>query len=508
MAYLLGLDVGTTGCKAALFDEAGRTVASHTEEYPLYHPHPGWAEQEPDDWWEGTVGAIATLLRAAGVDSEQIVAIGLSGQMHGAVLLDANLRPVRRAIIWSDVRTTPQCREITSTVGAERLVALTGNPALEGFTAPKVLWVREHEQENFERARLLLLPKDYIRLQLTGEDAMEISDAAGTLLFDVRQGRWSEDVMEALGLPMSLLPEVRGSAEVSGRITREVAALTGLREGTPVVGGGADNACGAVGTGVVREGLVVVSIGTSGTVLAFSSSPKIDPRGRVHTFNHSVPGAYYLMGVHQAAGFSLRWLRDTLGVQDASGARAYEVMTREAAAVPPLSEGLVFLPYLQGERTPHMDAAARGVFFGLAGVHGRGHLTRAVLEGVAYSLRDSVEILREQDVPLGEVRITGGGAQSDEWMRILASVLGLPLVRTSATEGPAFGAALLAGVGAGVYPDIPQACEATIRPLETIEPDARLQSRYSEGYALYRSLYPALKDVFAQAASLGDTQSV
>ncbi|MDP9379562.1 MAG: xylulokinase [Chloroflexota bacterium] len=503
MAYLLGLDVGTTGCKAALFDEAGRTVVSHTEEYPLYHPQPGWAEQEPQEWWQGTVGAIRGVLSHGNVSPNEIAGIGLSGQMHGAVLLDERMQPVRPAIIWSDVRTTPQCREITRTVGAERLVQLAGNPALEGFTAPKVLWVRENEPDNFERAVLLLLPKDYVRFRLTGDVAMEISDAAGTLLFDVRSGRWSEELMGLLGLPTSLLPEVRGSAKVCGHITAEVASLTGLAEGTPVVGGGADNACGAVGTGVVRGGLVAVSIGTSGTVLAHSDAPKIDPLGRVHTFNHAVPGALYLMGVHQAAGFSLRWLRDTLGVQGKDGLGPYGVMTAEASQVPPLSHGLWFLPYLQGERTPHMDAAARGVFFGLSGVHGRGHLTRAVLEGVAYSLRDSVEILREQGVPLEEMRITGGGAQSDEWMRILASVLGVGLVRTSATEGPAFGAALLAGVGAGVYPTIPEACDATIQTLSSIEPEPDMQSRYDEGYALYRDLYPALKNLYSRASAMG-----
>jgi xylulokinase len=502
MAYLLGLDVGTTGCKAAIFNEAGTTIASHTEEYPLYHPHPGWAEQEPEEWWRGTVGAIRGVLGSGGIPAGEIAAVGLSGQMHGAVLLDEGMRPVRRAIIWSDVRTTPQCREITERVGAERLVQLAGNPALEGFTAPKVLWVREHEPENFARARLLLLPKDYVRFRLTGDIAMEVSDAAGTLLFDVRGGHWSEELLRLLDLPASLLPKVRGSAEVCGRITPDVAALIGLVAGTPVVGGGADNACGAVGTGVVRDGLVAVSIGTSGTVLAHSSEPKIDPLGRVHTFNHAVPRAFYLMGVHQAAGFSLRWLRDTLGVQGGDGTSPYALMTSEAAQVPALSEGLWFLPYLQGERTPHMDGSARGVFFGLSGVHGRGHLTRAVLEGVAYSLRDSVEILRELGVVMGEVRVTGGGAQSDVWMGILASVLGIGLVRTSASEGPAFGAALLAGVGAGVYGSIPEACDRTIRSLETIEPDPALQSRYTEGYGLYRDLYPPLKDLYARAATI------
>lgn len=503
MAYLLGLDVGTTGCKAALFDVGGETVAAHTEEYPLYHPHPGWAEQEPEEWWRGVVGAIRGVLGGSGVAPREIAGLGLSGQMHGAVLLDEDLRPVRRAIIWSDGRTTEQCREITERIGAERLIALAGNPALEGFTAPKVLWVREHEPESFARARTLLLPKDYIRARLTGEIGMEISDAAGTLLLDVRHAVWSEELLRRLDLPASLLPDLRGSAELCGRITAGAAALTGLAEGTPVVGGGADNACGAVGTGVVRPGLAAISIGTSGTVLAHSAEARIDPRGRLHTFNHAVPGALYLMGVHQAAGFSLRWLRDTLGVAGTDGLGPYDVMTTEAAQVPPLAQGLVFLPYLQGERTPIMDAGARGVFFGLAGVHGRGHLTRAVLEGVAYSLRDSVEILRELDVPVEEFRITGGGAASDVWMGILASVLGEPLVRTSASEGPAFGAALLAGVGTGVYASIPEACAATIRTLESIEPDAALRERYDAGYALYRSLYPALKDAYRQAAALG-----
>nr|MDQ3328546.1 xylulokinase [Chloroflexota bacterium] len=497
MALLLGLDVGTTGCKAAIFDEVGRAVASHTEEYPLYHPQPGWAEQAPEEWWQGTVGAIRGVLEADGVDAGEIAAIGLSGQMHGAVLLDEARQPVRRAIIWSDGRTTAQCRAITEAVGAEQLIELTGNPALEGFTAPKVLWVREHEPEHFERARLLLLPKDYIRYRLTGEVAMEISDAAGTLLFDVRQSRWSGELLDALELSASMLPEVRGSAEVCGQVTAEVAKLTGLVAGTPVVGGGADNACGAVGTGVVRSGLVAVSIGTSGTVLAHADEARIDPEGRVHTFNHSVPGAYYLMGVHQAAGYSLRWLRDTLGFDGKGGDAVYERMTEEAAEVPPLAHGLVFLPYLQGERTPHMDAAARGVFFGLSGVHSRADLTRAVLEGVAFSLRDSWEILRKQGLPLDEVRITGGGAQSNVWMGILASVLSVELVRTSATEGPAFGAALLAGVGADIWANIPEACEATIRPLDTVQPDSRLTERYTEGYGLYQELYPALKDLYA-----------
>ncbi len=500
MSYLLGLDVGTTGCKAALFSPDGNVVASCTHEYPLYHPRPGWAEQEPEDWWSGTAGAVRELIGTSGVAPADVAAVGLSGQMHGAVLLDEHMAPVRRAIIWSDGRTTAQCREITRTVGAKRLIELTGNPALEGFTAPKVLWVREHEPESFARARLLLLPKDYVRWRLTGVACQEISDAAGTLLFDVRRGCWSEQLLEELDLDRSLLPEVMGSAEIAGQVTAEAARATGLREGTPVVAGGADNACGAVGTGVVRDGLVMVSIGTSGVVLSHSSEPRIEPRGRVHTFNHSVPGAYYLMGVTQGAGFSLRWLRDVLDVRGQDGREAYELMSEQAAAVSPGSDGLLFLPYLQGERTPHMDAAARGVFFGLSGAHTRAHLIRSVLEGVAFSLRDCFEILRSLGTPITQVRATGGGARSDEWLGIVASVLGVPLHRTTSAEGPAFGAALLAGVGAGLYPSIADACAATIRTTTSVEPDPDARERYERAYALYRELYPALRDSFARAS--------
>lgn len=496
MPIVLGLDIGTTGCKAAAFDEAGHLVASHTVEYPLYHPKAGWAEQDPHDWWHGTVQAIRALLAHPQVDAEQVAAVGLSGQMHGAVLLDTEMQPVRRAIIWNDGRTTKQCEEITRAVGKQKLIELTGNPALEGFTLPKVLWVRENEPDIFKQASLLLLPKDYIRWRLTGLVAQEISDAAGTVMFDVRNGKWSNAVREAVGLPATLFPDILGSTELAGQITRETAQETGLLQGTPVVGGGADNACGAVGTGVVAEGISMVSLGTSGVVLAYSSAPRIEEMGRVHTFNHSVPNAYYLMGVTQGAGFSLRWARDLFRLE------SYDAMTQEAASVAPLSTGLVYLPYLQGERTPHMDASARGVFFGLTGAHTRAHIIRSVLEGISYSLRDCFEILRSTGLRMDQMRLTGGGAQSDMWMQMLASVLGTPLSRTTATEGPAFGAALLAAVGAGIYRDIPSACRATIRTTDVFTPDPAMRHVYDRGYEFYRSLYPDLKSAFRRAAEL------
>ncbi|HEX8917871.1 MAG TPA: xylulokinase [Chloroflexota bacterium] len=502
MAHLLGLDIGTTGCKAALFDETGKSLGAATAEYPLIHPRPGWAEQDPETWWISTVEAIRSLLRQTGTDASEIAGIGLSGQMHGAVLLDENIQPVRHAIIWSDQRTTAQCREITNRIGAERLIRLTGNPALEGFTAPKVLWVRENEPEVFARARLLLLPKDYIRYRLTGEIATDVSDAAGTLLFDVQHARWSGEVLDALRLDESFLPPVRASADQCGAIMQEVAAKTGLAEGTPVVAGGADNACGAVGTGAVSDGLGLLSIGTSGVLLAFSAEPRIEPGGRIHTFNHAVPRAFYLMGVTQGAGFSLRWLRDVLRVQDDRDMEAYSIMTAEAAQVPPLSSGLIFLPYLQGERTPHMDALARGVFFGLSGAHTRAHLIRAVMEGVAYSLRDSWEILRGLGVELDAIRVAGGGARSELWLHILADGLGTELARTTAAEGPAFGAALLAAVGVGVYRDLPAACGATIAVAGRVEPDPDTSRRYDQGYQVYRTLYPTLQKTFVDASAL------
>ncbi len=510
MQALLGSDLGTTGVKAALFAaEDGHTLSSAFVDYPLTHPHPGWAEQNPADWWQATITAIRTCLVTAArhdVQPADVRGVGLSGQMHGVVLLDEAHTVLRPCIIWADQRSDAQCRWITERVGAARLIEYVSNPALPGFSAPKLQWVRDNEPDIFARACTMVLPKDYIRYLLTGTLAMEISDAAGTCLFDVKHEAWSQEMIAALGLDPALLPPVVAADAVAGAITDEVAALTGLLPGTPVAGGGADNACGAVGNGVVQPGLALVSIGTSGVVLAHSTSPQVDTSGpvpRVHTFNHAVPHAWYLMGVTQGAGLSLRWVRDNIGLPERAlerwtGTDAYEILSQEAAGVSPGSDGLIFLPYLQGERTPHLDAYARGGWIGLTAAHDRRHLVRAVLEGVAFSLKDCYVILREQGIQLEQVRATGGGAKSPLWRQIIADILGVELVLTNATEGPAFGAALLAGVASGVYDSVAQACDVTVRISERTAPRSDVEAVYERAYETYRALYPALKPIISK----------
>ncbi len=507
MRALLGIDLGTTGVKAALFNaDDGQVITSAFFEYPLYHPQPGWAEQHPEDWWRATLTAIRACLEARhGVTPADVRGVGLSGQMHGVVLLDEQSMVLRPCIIWADQRSEAQCRWMTERVGADKLIDYVSNPALPGFSAPKALWVRDNEPEIFARARTLLLPKDYIRFLLTGVKAMEISDAAGTCLLDVRRGEWSREVLDAIGFDPSLLPPVVPADKICGTITAEVAQLTGLIEGTPVAGGGADNACGAVGNGVVRSGLALVSIGTSGVVLAHNDSPQVDRSGpvpRVHTFNHAMPHAWYLMGVTQGAGLSLRWVRDNIGLPEMAlerwaGVDAYATLAREAEHVPAGSDGLLFLPYLQGERTPHLDAYARGGWIGLTASHTRRHLVRSVLEGVAFSLKDCFAIIQEQGLALDQVRATGGGAKSILWRQIIADVLGVELVTTNAGEGPAFGAALLAGVASGVYASVQQACDATVRVVERTEPQQETASVYAHRYEQYRALYPALRPILS-----------
>ena len=513
MQALLGIDLGTTGVKAALFAaNDGHVIASAFVDYPLLHPHPGWAEQDPADWWQATITAIRTCL-AGGVSHSlapaDIRGIGLSGQMHGVVLLDAEYKVLRPCIIWADQRSDDQCRWMTERVGAARLIELVSNPALPGFSAPKALWVRDNEPDIFARAHTIILPKDYIRFRLTGVTAMEISDAAGTCLLDVKHGTWSREVLEAIEFDPALLTPVVPADAVCGTITGEIAFLTGLQPGTPVAGGGADNACGAVGNGVVRPGLALVSIGTSGVVLAYAASPQVDTSGpvpRVHTFNHAVPHAWYLMGVTQGAGLSLRWVRDNIGLPERAlerwtGQDAYELLAKEAESVPAGSAGLIFLPYLQGERTPHLDAYARGGWIGLTASHDRRHLIRTVLEGVAFSLNDCFTIIREQGLQLTQMRATGGGAKSSFWRQIIADVLGVEMVTTNATEGPAFGAALLAGVASGVYSSIEQACDTTVHAIERTEPRPEFQRAYADAYATYRALYPALKPIISRPLS-------
>ncbi len=511
MQTLLGIDLGTTGVKAALFAaDDGHVLADAFVDYPLYHPKPGWAEQNPADWWQATLQAIRTCLTGAskhGINPSDVRGVGLSGQMHGVVLLDTRQQVLRPCIIWADQRSDAQCRWITDKVGASQLIEYVSNPALTGFSAPKMLWVRDNEPEIFAQARTLLLPKDYIRYLLTGVMAMEISDAAGTCLLDVKHGRWSQEVLAAIEVASSLLPPVIAADAVSGYITAEVATLTGLPVGTPVAGGGADNACGAVGNGVVEPGLALVSIGTSGVVLAHANTPQVDTSGpipRVHTFNHAVPHAWYLMGVTQGAGLSLRWVRDNIGLPERAlerwtGEDAYSLLSREAASVPPGSDGLIFLPYLQGERTPHLDPYARGGWIGLTASHDRRYLIRSVLEGVAFSLKDCLGIIQEQGLTLTQMRATGGGAKSPLWRQIITDILGVEIVTTNATEGPAFGAALLAGVASGVYSSVQEACTQTVRVLERTQPDSATASAYQQAYATYRALYPALKPIISQA---------
>ncbi len=510
MNTLLGIDLGTTGVKAALFrTEDGRVLADAFVSYSLFHPHPGWAEQNPADWWQATLTAIGSCLTkgaAHGAESSSVRGVGLSGQMHGVVLLDQSNVVLRPCIIWADQRSDTQARWMTERVGADKLIEYVSNPALTGFTAPKLLWVRDNEPEIFARARTLLLPKDYIRYLLTGVKAMEISDAAGTCLLDVKHGKWSEEVLHAIGIDPVLLPPVVSAAGISGTITAEVAAQTGLPADIPVAGGGADNACGAVGNGVVTEGLALVSVGTSGIVLAHSNAPHVDVSGpvpRVHTFNHAVPDAWYLMGVTQGAGLSLRWVRDNIGLPERAleqwtGTDAYEYLAQEAASVPAGSEGLLFLPYMQGERTPHLDAYARGGWIGLTASHDRRHLIRSVMEGVAFSLKDCFAIIREQGLRLEQMRATGGGAKSIFWRQIIADVLGMELVISNATEGPAFGAALLAGVAGGVYRSVQAACDQTVRIVERTEPQPETAAAYAQAYETYHALYPALKPIISR----------
>ena len=482
MTVLLGIDVGTTGVRCLAVDETGRVLREATSEYPLYSPHPGWSEQRPEEWWDATRTALAEVARAVG---PAVGAIGLTGQMHGAVFLDANDRVIRPALLWNDQRTAAQCVTITRLVGAERLTQITGNPALTGFQAPKVIWLREEEPTSYERLRRLLLPKDYIRLQLTGDSATDASDASGTLLFDVGARNWSAEILDALEIPAEWLPAVFESPQPTGVLKENVARELGLAAGIPVAAGGGDNAAAAIGNGIIAEGLASCSIGTSGVLFTHSDELVRDATGRIHAFCHAVPERYHLMGVTLAAGGALRWWRDAVQAGD------YENLSELAAGVAPGSEGLIFLPYLSGERSPHLDPLARGAFVGLSSRHGTAHLTRAVMEGVAFSLRDSLAIMSGLGVAITEIRVTGGGARSALWRQMIADILGRRVVRTSADQGPAYGAALLGGVAAGMYPDVERACAGIgVRP-DADEPDPARASIYEHYYSAYRDLYPA-----------------
>ena len=482
----LGLDVGTSGVKAILVAEDGGVVASATAPLALDTPHPGWAEQEPEAWWEASRAAIRDVLGQR--PNARVAGVGISGQMHSSVFLDKGGAVIRPALLWCDGRTTAECREIERRAGGEaRLAEWVCNPALEGFTLPKVLWLRNHEPAAFARLATVLLAKDFVRLRLTGAIATEPSDASGTLMFDPARVRWSREMLAAVDLPLSLLPDVGGSAQVLGRVTKDAAALTGLAADTPVVGGGADNACGAAGVGAITPGEAVSSWGTSGTVLAPTAQPRVDPKLRAHTFCHVAPGLWYLIGVVLSAGGAFGWYRDQCARELQDSDRRDDLLVAEAATVPPGADGVTFLPYLQGERTPHRDASLRAAFVGLSLAHSRAHMTRAVLEGVCFALRDSLTILQELGLAPGHLLLTGGGAKSAFIRQLQADVFGLPVTTVNREEGGAYGAALLAAVGVGAFPDLQTAVQRTLTREPLTSPNAGTHRAYEPIYERFHT---------------------
>jgi len=491
MAFVLGIDVSTTATKAVLIDEDGTVIAIGQAEYGFDVPRPLWSEQDPELWWEGALTAISSALASAGGSGDDVAAIGLTGQMHGAVLLDAAGRVLRPAILWNDQRTAAECDLIRVAVGPERLVAVTGNDALTGFTAPKLLWVRRHEPDVWSELAHLLLPKDYLRLRLTGDYAMDKADGSGTLLFELAARDWSAEVVEALGLDRDWLPPTFEGPQVTGSISPTAAAATGLRAGTPVVAGGGDQSANAIGVGVVSPGTMALSLGTSGVVFAATAEPLFEPAGRVHAFCHALPGRWHMMSVMLSAAGSLRWFRDTL----APGIDFGELVAT-AADVPAGSDGLLFLPYLSGERSPYPDPLARGAFVGLTLTHDRRHLTRAVLEGVAFGLRDGLDLMTAAGMPAAaQIRASGGGIASPLWRQVLADVLGAEIATVNTTEGAAYGAGLLGGVGAGWFADVAEACAAWVRATPVAEPGPDAAA-YASAHATYLELYPLLAPTF------------
>ena len=507
MKYLIGIDLGTSGTKTVLFDETGKPVASSTGEYPLYQPQNGWAEQDPEDWWAACVATVRHTLSQSGIEPGQICGIGLSGQMHGLVMLDGQGEVLRKSIIWCDGRTAEECAEITEQVGAARLIEITANPALTGFTAGKILWVKKHEPEVYAKCRHILLPKDYLRYKLTGVLATEVSDASGMNLLDVPNRCWSDEILSKLGIDRELLAEMHESCEVTGGISSAAAAVTGLAEGTPVVGGAGDNAAAAVGTGVVGEGKAFTTIGTSGVIFAHSDTVTIDPLGRVHTFCSAVPGAWTVMSCTLSAGGSLQWFRNNFCEAEMASAKGlgkdpYVLMDSQADRVPIGANRLLFLPWLMGERSPLLDPDARGVFFGLSGMHTRQDLLRAVMEGVVYSQRECLDVLRGMGVKFSRMLATGGGGTSPLWRQMLADVYDCPVATVANKEGPALGAAILAGVGAGLYASVPAACDRLVEVRSEQAPIPQNTAAYEGFYQLYRQVYPQLKPLFAELAKL------
>lgn len=506
MTLFLGIDLGTSAVKCILVDEAGAVKASSSVEYPMAQPHPGWAEQDPEDWWEGTKSCIQKLLRTEGVEAASIKGIGLSGQMHGSVFLDEELKVIRPALLWSDQRTSQQCDWIEQTIGPAKLGELTGNKALTGFTAPKIIWLRDHESENYARIAHIMLPKDYVRLQLTETFGMDVADASGTLLLDVANRQWSAEVLEKLDIPQEWLPPLYESNDIVGQLRPAAAQALGLPEGVPVVAGGGDQACGAVGVGVVQKGIASVALGTSGVVFVHDEQYEMDEERRLHSFCHGVPGKWHRMGVMLSAGGSFQWWRNHFGKEELNqaaeqGRDVYELLIELAQEAPIGSEGLLFMPYLTGERTPHPDPKARGGFIGLNLRHEKAHLTRAVLEGITFGLRDSLELMKESFVEVNELRVNGGGARSAFWRQMIADIFGYPVVTVNSTDGPAYGAAVMAASGV-LNEDISSLCNRWIKIVERTEPNPDNQQKYEAYYKIYRSLYPTLKDSLHQLSDL------
>ncbi|MCD2492049.1 xylulokinase [Lacrimispora sp. NSJ-141] len=507
MNYLIGIDLGTSATKTVLFDEDGNVIASASQEYPMYQPQNGWAEQKPEDWKDAALETITKVVKQSGVAGKDIKGIGISGQMHGLVMLDEDDKVIRPSIIWCDQRTAKECEEMTQKVGAERMIEITANPALTGFTASKILWVRNHEPENYAKCRHILLPKDYVRLILTGEYATEVSDASGMQLLDVPNRCWSDEVLEKLEIDKALLAKVYESPEVTGTILPEIAEMTGLSEKTVVVGGAGDNAAAAVGTGVVRDGKAFTTIGTSGVVFAHSKNVTIDPKGRVHTFCCAVPGCWHVMGVTQGAGLSLQWFRnnfcqDYMKKAEEEGCDAYDYINQDVESVPLGANRLIYLPYLMGERTPHLDPDCRGVFFGLSAIHTRKDMLRAVMEGVSYSMKDCNDILREMGVTVDDMMACGGGGRSAVWRQMLADMYGCTVKTVAAKEGPALGVAILAGVGAGIYESVEAACEKMIHTDKSCDPIPGNTEQYEKYHEIYKSLYGCLKEQYKELAKL------
>ena len=492
MSVCIGIDIGTSGTKALAINPKGKILAEASAGYPCHRPKPLWSEQDPEDWWKATIKVVRAVVKKAKLKGADVAAIGLSGQMHGSVFLDKQNKVIRPALLWNDQRTAAECEEIESRAGGRKqLIKMVANPALTGFTAPKILWLRNHEKRNFDRTVKILLPKDEVRRRLTGEFATEVSDASGMLLLDVVKRTWSKKLLGKLELDADLFAKCYESEEVTGQLTKETAKLLGLTTDCVVVGGAGDCAAGAVGNGIVKKGLLATSIGTSGVVFAHSDEPQFDPQGRLHTFCHAVRGKWHMMGVTLNAGGSLGWFRDALcpGVK-------FEELTREADGTPAGAEGLQFLPYLSGERTPHLDPQARGALVGLTLKHNRGHIARAVLEGVTFSLRDSLAIMQELGVPVRHIRASGGGSKSPFWRQMQADVFGKPVTAMVADEGPAYGVALLAAVGAGHYKNITEACQATVKPAAETKPIAKNRKVYDRMFPVFQGLYSALKDEF------------